>query len=314
MRSLVKIPLRPLWRRLAARIDNRVEAQHQSLLVDLQPLKVLDRSWRTHTPAFLNAVSTVGAFGHALSETQRETQKADERLKQLEVDLRSIKRQVDDDVEALETLPKRTSGDLDAATWPDDTSRLKLARQGIKEQREDERPRQDLNAGFKNIGTDQIKLNLGCGKQPLESYVNIDSRELPGVNIVADLANLPFELETVSEIRIRHVLEHLPQEDSRQRMLPLWRDLLRPVGKLQVIASDGERMLQNYANGTFACEELCEMLFGQSPDCGKARYSHFTPTSLRRLLNEAGFREDSEPDLLRRNEHHYEFAVVSTRG
>jgi len=56
-----------------------------------------------------------------------------------------------------------------------------------------------------------MKLNLGCGRSPMEGWVNVDSVALEGVDVVADLeeGKLPFEDESVDEIHASHVLEHI---------------------------------------------------------------------------------------------------------
>ena len=56
-----------------------------------------------------------------------------------------------------------------------------------------------------------IRLNLGCGRSPMEGWVNVDSVELPGVDVVADLekGKLPFDDESVREINGSHVIEHI---------------------------------------------------------------------------------------------------------
>ncbi len=58
---------------------------------------------------------------------------------------------------------------------------------------------------------DPIRINLGCGRFPMPGWVNIDSVELPGVDIVADLesAKLPFDDDTVEEFTASHLLEHI---------------------------------------------------------------------------------------------------------
>lgn len=54
------------------------------------------------------------------------------------------------------------------------------------------------------------KLNLGCGKDIREGYVNLDACPLPGVDVVADIEKkLPFEDETFDEIFSAHVFEHM---------------------------------------------------------------------------------------------------------
>ncbi|MDB4958614.1 MAG: SAM-dependent methyltransferase [Myxococcales bacterium] len=61
------------------------------------------------------------------------------------------------------------------------------------------------------VQRDAIRLNVGCGRSPLEGWVNLDSARLPGVDLVVDLelAKLPFDDNSVSEISASHVLEHI---------------------------------------------------------------------------------------------------------
>lgn len=58
------------------------------------------------------------------------------------------------------------------------------------------------------------RLNLGCGSTPLEGWINLDGRALPGVNVVRDiLRGLPFCDEAIDEVYSENFLEHLPQSE-----------------------------------------------------------------------------------------------------
>lgn len=58
--------------------------------------------------------------------------------------------------------------------------------------------------------TKMKKLNLGCGKDIKEGYVNLDFYPLPGVDLVADITKkLPFDDDTFDEVFTAHVLEHM---------------------------------------------------------------------------------------------------------
>lgn len=58
-----------------------------------------------------------------------------------------------------------------------------------------------------------MKLNLGCGRSPLEGWTNVDIAPLPGVDLVVDLDSgdlaKALEPDTVDASVGRHVLEHL---------------------------------------------------------------------------------------------------------
>ncbi|MFZ5354296.1 MAG: class I SAM-dependent methyltransferase [Bacillota bacterium] len=64
------------------------------------------------------------------------------------------------------------------------------------------------------MGNSPVMLNLGCGKNILEGWINIDCVKLPGVAVVADLDNcknvpLPFQDNSVDGFYASHLIEHL---------------------------------------------------------------------------------------------------------
>lgn len=76
------------------------------------------------------------------------------------------------------------------------------------------------------------KLNIGCGKDIREGWINLDRVPLPGVDVVHDLSvlPLPFSDQSLDEILCQDVLEHV-------EYIALLRDIhriLRKGGKLFV--------------------------------------------------------------------------------
>jgi SAM-dependent methyltransferase len=79
-----------------------------------------------------------------------------------------------------------------------------------------------------------MKINLGCGTDIKEGYVNVDCAKLPGVDVVFDVEKppLPFKDESVDEVYAKDIIEHLDYA-------PLMKDLLRilkPEGKVIILS------------------------------------------------------------------------------
>ncbi len=71
-----------------------------------------------------------------------------------------------------------------------------------------------------------IRLNVGCGRNSIPGWVNLDSADLPGVQVRADLDQcatvpLPIQNDTVDEFLLSHVIEHI------RSPLPLMQELHR---------------------------------------------------------------------------------------
>jgi hypothetical protein len=70
-----------------------------------------------------------------------------------------------------------------------------------------------------------IKLNLGCGKNPMPGYVNVDKFGTPDVRHDLETFPWPWETSSVGEVVLNHVLEHLGQ--SSDVFLEIMKELYR---------------------------------------------------------------------------------------
>jgi SAM-dependent methyltransferase len=82
-----------------------------------------------------------------------------------------------------------------------------------------------------------LKLNLGCGRRHLPGYVNVDKQALCEPDEIADLEQLPWQWESdsIDEVVLTHVLEHLGQETAI--FLGIMNELhrvLRPGGEAHI--------------------------------------------------------------------------------
>lgn len=133
------------------------------------------------------------------------------------------------------------------------------------------------------------RLNLGCGHIPHPDKINIDRRQLPGVDVVADVDNLPFEPGSIELIYAAHLLEHFPRQYLLDVLLPYWRGLLQPGGALQLVVPDSQAMLAAHTQGEMTFDELALITFGKQDYDGDFHYAMYSPDSLALLLREAGF-------------------------
>ncbi len=77
------------------------------------------------------------------------------------------------------------------------------------------------------------RLNLGCGADILDGYVNVDLVRLDGVDVVHDMnvQPWPFEENSFDEIVANHVLEHL--DDVIGALREIWR-VSKPGGIIKI--------------------------------------------------------------------------------
>ncbi len=106
-----------------------------------------------------------------------------------------------------------------------------------------------------------LKLNFGSGPFPLTDYVNCDIRDIPGVDCVTDVRQLPFPNACAVEILASHLLEHLPPEDT-ERSLREWKRILAPGGKMVIIVPDLEYCAQRYINKEWSATLFSRIMFG----------------------------------------------------
>jgi SAM-dependent methyltransferase len=159
----------------------------------------------------------------------------------------------------------------------------------------------------------RLILNIGCEQFIDPHCVNVGTRELPGVDMIADAGALPFGEATVDEISSRHFVQHFPQQDFKHRLLPHWRSVLKPGGRFRVVTPDGEAMLAAITQGSYSFQEFRDILFGRQNCGGDFHYNLFTPQSLRQLMEEAGFEQVEIPVRGRRNGRCFEFELVARR-
>jgi predicted SAM-dependent methyltransferase len=166
-----------------------------------------------------------------------------------------------------------------------------------------------------------MKLNLGCGYDVREGYVNVDFRPTLSTVMVVDLSVLPwpFEDSSADEILMLDFLEHFPYAQTKRILLECYR-VLKSDGSLIVQVPDGEHLMNALAaKGEYLCnncgtqmnpeyrgcreckqtavdisEAAMRRLYGGQDYPGNFHYTCFTQSSLMHKAAEAGLQWDEE--------------------
>lgn len=99
-----------------------------------------------------------------------------------------------------------------------------------------------------------IKLHLGCGIRRLEGYINVDIQQYDSVDLIADIANLPYEKNSVDLIYSCGVIEHFGKNNNMEffrktcwvDVIKHWHGLLKPNGVMYISTVDFEAVCNEY--------------------------------------------------------------------
>lgn len=255
----------------------------------------------------MNAVIAPKATGFIKTALHDSMQRQEQMNQSLELRISQLERQISEMTALLGGLPGAIAEVRHAVALEGEIIRSELGYQ-IRSQNLDTQPK-IMNAQKLHAHQDHLRLNLGCGPLTLPDYINVDQRELPGVDVVAGLEALPFEPGSVWEIYNAHVIEHFSDYDARHHILPYWFQLLKDGGKMVIICPDLKSMMVDYLKGELPWENLRKVTYGGQDYSGNYHYNMFTPDSLCELLIEVGFKQASVIETGRVNGLCYEMEI-----
>lgn len=165
-----------------------------------------------------------------------------------------------------------------------------------------------------------IKLNLGCGPDIKDGYINIDTCPLNDSVVVQDIRQLKFDRASVDEIYAKDIIEHMTISDCI-RSISNWSYICKPGALLFIQTTCIDLMIEAYETGVWNLQTLNYMLFagknwvnGQSAneDFHKSCYSK---TFLETLLNKNEFKIlsinfDLIDDMLRHNPYSHNLNIM----
>ena len=134
-----------------------------------------------------------------------------------------------------------------------------------------------------------VRLNLGCYTSYMPGWVNVDVNPLIKADMHFDLTSgLPFPDESVSEVRLVHVIEHVSFANAPKLISEIYR-VLKPDGKLSISTPNLLYLAELIVKGEMdkSVQNPWTMMYG-SPDesWGQLHRSAYTPKTLRELVSQ----------------------------
>lgn len=150
-----------------------------------------------------------------------------------------------------------------------------------------------------------MKLNLGCGKKPMEGFVNVDYYDSCDMRVDLNVFPWPWENDSIEEVYSCHWLEHV--EDYERTIRETFR-ILRPNGVLHCRvphhrAPSSVVMAHKWRFSTYTPRDLCAVLPYQFEGRqlfhnGRVRLNYPHSRALRIMISWMANRRPLEWDIL----------------
>jgi len=126
---------------------------------------------------------------------------------------------------------------------------------------------------------------LGCGEFPMQGAINVDVRDLPGVDVVADVKKLPFKDGELQGIASRNLIEHFGRHDVGP-LVKEWARCLKKGGFLHTETCDMGRAMDKWRE--IPEENFLDCMYGAETYDENYHKMLMTQEILVRLYEEAG--------------------------
>ncbi|MEW5867343.1 MAG: HAD-IIIA family hydrolase [Bacillota bacterium] len=132
-----------------------------------------------------------------------------------------------------------------------------------------------------------VRLNLGCGCDYRDGYVNVDIRTTVRTDICCSVDRLPFPDCNADYIVAKDVLEHFGRLEV-ESVLKEWVRVLKPQGEIEIITPNLEAICSGYLRGDFGTERLVELLYGTQDYPENTHKAGFDLKSMAVLMEKCG--------------------------
>lgn len=137
-----------------------------------------------------------------------------------------------------------------------------------------------------------MQLNLGCGNDYIEGWINVDKRSDVKTDICCDLLELYRYVgeESVDRIQATNVLEHVGWQEVKS-VLKIIYNILKVGGQLSVRGPDIRRAAEKYLQGFISEELFIEVVYGKEDYEENTHKSGWSEEGLEKILSETGFKD-----------------------
>lgn len=136
------------------------------------------------------------------------------------------------------------------------------------------------------MGRPVKKLHLGSGNVILPDFVNLDIRNLPGVDVTSPVFPLDIKNNSFDLVYACHVLEHFPRYMT-VTVLKEWVRILKREGKLRLSVPDFEAMIKIYQISS-DLDSVSGPIYGGQDYPQNFHYTIFDELKLRDQMVETG--------------------------
>lgn len=134
-----------------------------------------------------------------------------------------------------------------------------------------------------------VMLNLGCGADIAEGFINIDVRNIPGIDMRIDIRKLPFENDSADHIRLHDVLEHFPLRIAVDVLKECFR-VLKTDMELAIKVPDLIGLAEKIKRDEITAFDFQEYVYGGQNYQENFHYSGYTSQFLTGILFGIGFK------------------------
>ncbi len=149
----------------------------------------------------------------------------------------------------------------------------------------------ELREAIEKLEGSPIRLNLGCGQEHFDGWINCDLYDdALGADVKLDASEIPLPDNSVQEISASHLIEHFDYIKG-QEVIKEWYRVLKPGGKIAIETPDMLGLCTKFASGDEQLRLNLYGLFFGMPWAAVWNTHKFlyTETQLRWTLDKTGF-------------------------